>query len=85
MSMMTVRNIPDAVHNALRARAKAHHRSTEAEVRALLEQAVRRDNPVRFGDELSAIGRNAGLTNEDCEIFDQQRDKTPAEPMTFGS
>lgn len=83
MSMMTVRNIPEAVHNALRARAKEHHRSTEAEVRAILEASVRSENPVRFGDELSAIGQSAGLTNEDCEVFDQLRDKTPAEPMAF--
>lgn len=80
---MTVRNIPDAVHNALRARAKEHHRSTEAEVRAILETAVCSENPVRFGDELSAIGRSAGLINEDCGVFDQLRDKTPAEPMAF--
>lgn len=83
MSMMTVRNIPDSIHNALRARAKAHHRSTEAEVRAILEQAMRAENPVRLGDALSAIGRAADLTHEDCAVFDHLRDKAPAVPMAF--
>ncbi|EAZ99939.1 FitA-like ribbon-helix-helix domain-containing protein [Marinobacter sp. ELB17] len=31
--MTTIRRIPDAVHNALRAQAKRHNRSAEAEVR----------------------------------------------------
>jgi hypothetical protein len=27
------------------------------------------------------LGRQIGLTNEDFEIFQQVRDKTPAEPL----
>lgn len=83
MGMMTVRNIPDAVHNAVRAQAKAHNRSTEAEVRAILEQAVRAENPIRLGDELAAIGKKAGVTQEEAAALESLRDKTPAEPMTF--
>jgi plasmid stability protein len=40
MGMMTIRNIPDEIHNALKARAKRHNRSAEAEVRAILEKAT---------------------------------------------
>jgi hypothetical protein len=29
------------------------------------------------------LGRTIGLTNEDFEIFDRVRDKTPAEPLKF--
>jgi len=32
---------------------------------------------VRVGDALAALGRSIGLTNEDFEIFDRVRDKTP--------
>ncbi|HXY67340.1 MAG TPA: Arc family DNA-binding protein, partial [Mycobacterium sp.] len=41
MAILTVRNLPVAVHRALRVRAARHGRSTEAEVRAILEEAVR--------------------------------------------
>lgn len=81
MAMMTVRNIPDEVHNALKARAKRHNRSAEAEVRAILEEVTRPEKRLHMGDALAALGRKVGLTNEDFSIFDQVRDKTPAEPM----
>ena len=83
MGMMTVRNIPEEVHNALKARAKRHNRSAEAEVRAILEEVTRPENRLHMGDALAALGRKVGLTNEDFSIFDQMRDKTPAEPMRF--
>ncbi len=41
MPMLTVRNVPDEVHRALRMRAAEHGRSTEAEVREILERAVK--------------------------------------------
>jgi plasmid stability protein len=37
MAMLTVRNVPDEVHRALRVRAALHGRSAEAEVRDILE------------------------------------------------
>jgi len=83
MGMMTVRNIPDEVHNALKARAKQHNRSAEAEVRAILEEVTRPEKRLHMGDALAALGRKVGLTNEDFFIFDQVRDKKPAEPLRF--
>lgn len=83
MGMMTVRNIPDEVHNALKARAKRHNRSAEAEVRAILEEVTLPEKRLHMGDALAALGRKVGLTNEDFSIFDQVGDKTPAEPMRF--
>lgn len=81
MAMLTVRNLPDDVHRALRVRAAQHGHSTEAEVREILASAVKPEARVRVGDALVALGRKIGLTNEDFEAFDRVRDKTPAEPL----
>lgn len=83
MAMLTVRNLPDDVHRALRVRAAQHGHSTEAEVREILAMAVKPEARVRVGDALSALGRKIGLTNEDFEVFDRVKDKMPAEPLRF--
>ena len=83
MAMLTIRNLPDAVHRALRVRAAQHGHSTEAEVREILASAVKPETRVRLGDALAALGRKIGLTNEDVDVFNQVRDKTPAEPPKF--
>jgi plasmid stability protein len=78
--MLTVRNLPDEVHRALRVRAAQHGHSTEAEVRGILASAVKPETRVRLGDALAALGRKIGHTNEDFQAFDRVRNKTPAEP-----
>ena len=83
MAMLTVRNLPEAVHRALRLRAASRGHSTEAEVREILASAVKPATRLRVGEELAALGRKLGLTNEDVEVLNQVRDKTPAEPLTF--
>ncbi len=83
MAMLTVRNLTDDVHRALRVRAAQHGRSTEAEVREILAAAVKPETRVRLGEALAALGRKIGLTNEDVEVLQQARDKTPAEPLRF--
>jgi len=83
MAMLTVRNLPDDVHRALRVQAALHGHSTEAEVREILTTAVKPETRVRLGDALAALGRQIGLTNEDFEVFNQLRDKTPAQPLSF--
>ena len=40
MAMLTVRNLPDKVHKALRIRAAYNGRSMEAEVRQILQTAT---------------------------------------------
>ncbi|ETS30761.1 plasmid stabilization protein [Photorhabdus temperata] len=79
MSSVTIRNLPDEVHRALRVRAAMHGCSTEAEIRNILAAAVKPEGRVRLGDALAAIGRQVGLKDKDFEGF--QRDKIPAEPM----
>lgn len=82
MAMLTVRNLPEEVHRALRVRAAVHGRSTEAEVRAILEEAVKPEGRVKLGSLLADIGRRAKLTDEDSAVF-AQRDKTPAQPVSL--
>jgi plasmid stability protein len=84
MAMLTVRNLPDDVHRALRMLAALHGRSTEAEVREILAAAVKPEARVRMGDALAALSRDIGLTNEDFETLDRVRDQIPAVPMVFG-
>lgn len=83
MAMLTVRNLPEEVHRALRVRAAVHGRSTEAEVRAILAEAVKPEGRVKLGSLLAEIGRRAKLSDEESAVFDQVRDKAPAEPVSF--
>ena len=83
MAMITVRNLPDDVHRALRVRAVQHGRSTEAEVREILAAAVKPESRVLMGDALAALGRKTGLTNRDIEMLQRSADTTPAKPMDF--
>ena len=83
MATVTVRNLPDEVHRALRVRAALHGRSTEAEIREILETTVQPAERLRLGSALAELGRRVGLTNEDFAAFEQERDKTTAEPLTF--
>jgi plasmid stability protein len=82
MAILTVRNLPDDVHRALRVRAARHGRSTEAEVREILAAAVKPEKRVRVGEALAAIGRKIGLTDEDFAVLESARDKTPAKPLS---
>ncbi|HMM45792.1 MAG TPA: plasmid stabilization protein [Candidatus Macondimonas sp.] len=83
MAILTVRNVPDEVHRALRVQAAQHGRSTEAEVREILAAAVKPEKRVRVGDALAAISRKVGLTNEDFAGFENVRDGTLAKPLSF--
>jgi plasmid stability protein len=85
MPAVTIRNLPEEVHRALKVRAAHHGRSAEAEMREILETAVRPPNRVRLGSALSALSRQAGLTNVDFDALAQarEREREPAEPMRF--
>ena len=87
MAAVTIRNLSDEAHRALKLRAAQHNRSTEAEMRAILEAAVRPEGRLLLGTALSAASRDLGLTNADIEALeqslDQVRDRRPAEPIIF--
>jgi len=83
MAAVTIRNLPEETHRALKVRAAQHNRSTEAEMRAILEDAVRPAGRLCMGTMLADMSRKIGLTNADVEALAQTRDKTPAEPVSF--
>ena len=83
MAMLTVRNLPDEVHRALRVRAARHGHSMEAEVRGILELAVSPQGRVKLGSLLADMGRRAKLSDEEFAVFEQVRDKAPAHPVSF--
>ncbi len=78
MTSITVRNLPEETHRALRARAALAGRSTEAEVRAILESVARPQGRIKLGSLLAEIGQQAGGVDLDIE-----RDKSTAEPLSF--
>lgn len=84
MASITVRNIPEEVHRAIRVRAALHGRSAEAEIRSILEQAARPEGRLKLGTLLTSIAREAeGLTDAEAERINQLRDRTPVEPTSF--
>ena len=83
MPSVTVRIVPDEVHRAIRVRAAQHGRSIEAEMRDILETAVKPQGRIKLGSLLSDIGRKVKLTEEEFAIFENVRDKTPARAASF--
>ncbi len=59
MPAVTIRNLSDEAHRALKVRAAHHGRSTEAEIRDILEEAVRPANRLRIGSAMAALSREA--------------------------
>ena len=83
MAILTVRNVPDSVHPALRVRAAQHGRSTEAEAREILASVMNPEKRVRLGDALAALGQKVGLSAQHIEVFEQATERRPAEPLSF--
>jgi antitoxin FitA len=68
MAAVTIRNLSDEAHRALKIRAAQHNHSAEAEMRAILETAVRPESRLRVGTALSQMSRKIGLTNDAVEV-----------------
>lgn len=83
MPSVTVRNVPDEIHRAIRVRAAQHGRSIEAEIRDILELAVRPQNRMKLGSMLAEIGRKVKLTDDEFAIIESVRDRTPARAASF--
>ena len=83
MAMLTVRNLSEEVHRALRVRAAQHGQSMEAEVREILESAISPKGRGKLGSLLADMGRQAKLSDEEFTVFEQARDKTPSRPVNF--
>ncbi len=78
MHAMTIRNLPDETHRALKQRALLHGKSTEAEVRAILEEAVRPKEQVGLGTALHEFAMQFGGVE-----LDITRDPSPARAADF--
>jgi plasmid stability protein len=78
MPSVSIRNLPEETHRALKHRAKEHGTSTEAEIRAILEEAVRPAHRILLGSELEALGKRFGGIE-----FEFDRDKNPVRAADF--
>ncbi len=78
MAAVTVRKLSEKTHRALKLRAARNGRSTEAEIRHILEDAVSVNKAEGLGSQLAALGRRFG--GIDLNIV---RDPRPAEPADF--
>lgn len=78
MAVVTVRNLPEETHRAIKARAAEHNRSTEAEIRFILEEVVRPKGRVKIGAELAAFGQQFG--GIELTLI---RDQRPTESASF--
>ena len=83
MPAVTIRNLSEATHRALKVRAARHNRSTEAEIRAILEAASRPEGRLRLGTALAEMSRKVGLSNADVEALEAGHGARAAEPLSF--
>jgi len=83
MPSITVRNVSDEVHRAIRIRAAQNGRSIEAEMREILESAVKHERRVKLGSLLAQTCRKVKLTDEELATFEKARDKVPARAVNF--
>ncbi len=84
MANINVRNLPDEVHRAIRIQAAQHGRSTEAEIRSILERAAKPEGRVRLGSFLTALSLELpGLTDEEHALFESGRIKSAARTASF--
>lgn len=78
MANMTVRNLPDEIHDRLRAQAKSNKRSLEAEVRSILMHSAIASSDGGFGHRIrERYGRFLG---DDLAV---ERDPIASQPGLF--
>ncbi len=77
MAAITIRNLPDETHRALKALARKNGRSTESEVRMILNHAVMPDDRLQLGSLLVSLGQLV-----DGLEFESER-TSPSEPIDF--
>jgi antitoxin FitA len=78
MPAVVIRNLPEETHRALKRRAALHGKSTEGEIREILEAAVRPEARVKIGSELAEFGKKLGGLE-----LDVMRDSSPTEAAEF--
>lgn len=78
MPDVLIRNLTVETHRALKRRAKLQGSSTAAEIRAILDEAVRPKMEVGLGTALQELGRKYGGWD-----LDIKRDQTPTDFAIF--
>jgi antitoxin FitA len=89
MAQLIVRRLDDDVKEQLRARARKHGRSLEAEARAILEHAAggepkrgrRRRKEKGFGTLMHERFKRTGFTDEEYAEFERHIAELRAEPF----
>lgn len=80
MPPVTICNLSEETHRALKLRAARHNRSIEAEVRAILDAAARPEPRLHLGTALADLGRAADVTDADVDAILAVRDRRPVDP-----
>ncbi len=88
MSAITIRNLPEETHLALKRRAAQNGRSTEAEVRDILRQAVLPIQEAQYGLGsllMRSISLEDRLFGKDLDTFMNavDRNQSPLQPIDF--
>lgn len=84
MANVNIRNLPDEVHRAIRVQAAHHGRSTEAEIRDILERSVKAEGRVKLGSFLAHLAREVGgLTDAEITLIESARNRSPARAERF--
>ena len=78
MTAVLIRDLKPETHRALKLRAKQHGRSVNAEIRAMLEEAMHPPERLKLGTWLHERAMEFG--GFDLEI---ERDPTPTDPAVF--
>lgn len=73
MPTITIRNLSDAAHRGLKARATQNVRSVAAETRHIIETAVFPETRLKLGSAIAEISRRHGMTDQDIEALDLTR------------
>jgi plasmid stability protein len=89
MAQLIVRKLDDDVKERLKARAKKHGRSLEAEARAILEHAANGEPPSAvaakkekgFGTLMHERFKHTGFTDEEYEEFERRLAEMRSEPF----
>jgi plasmid stability protein len=88
MAQLVVRRLDDGAKERLRARAKKHGRSLEAEARAILEEAAgnralagSRRKKKGFGTRMHQRFKRIGFTEEEYAEFERHIAELRAEPL----
>jgi plasmid stability protein len=83
MANVKVRNLPDEVLRAIRIQAAQHGRSTEAEIRDILERATKPEGRMKLGSLLASMARElGGLSDEEHALLVSARIKSAARAVS---